>query len=399
MRPSISIDQFNYPLPESKIAKYPLANRENSKLLIYRKNQSINETQFSNIISVIPQKSLILFNNTKVIRARLLFQKPTGAKIEIFCLEPANDLDIQLSFSQTNKAEWICIVGNLKKWKQGLIELTVNNGDKRIIVRAEKLEQVGDSHHIRFSWSDSKLSFGEIIELIGKIPIPPYLNRDTEEIDSERYQTVYSEYKGSVAAPTAGLHFTPDIINQLNKQNIKTDYLTLHVGAGTFKPVKSESITDHEMHVEHFSVNKSTIINLINHNGPIIAVGTTTTRTLESLYWLGVQLKNKSSLFHVSQWEAYEKPSNLTFTEALQYLLDYLEESKESQIHASTGIMIAPGYQFRAIDGLITNFHQPKSTLLLLISALIGEDWKKIYNYALDNNFRFLSYGDSSIIL
>ncbi|MBN2521052.1 MAG: S-adenosylmethionine:tRNA ribosyltransferase-isomerase [Bacteroidales bacterium] len=398
MRPDILIEKFNYELPEDKIAKYPLSERDSSKLLILNKDSNITSDSFINISNRLPKESLVLFNNTKVIRARLLFRKHTGAKIEVFCLEPANNLDVQIAFSQRDESNWLCIIGNSKKWKNGSIESSFIYNNKTVTVKAERVEKFSDSHHIKFTWSDNKLTFGEIIEHIGVTPIPPYLNRETEDIDLERYQTVYSKHEGSVAAPTAGLHFTPKVMNELALKNITTDYITLHVGAGTFKPVQTNTITDHEMHVEHFSVSKKTIEQLLLHKGPVIAVGTTTTRTLESLYWLGLKILNNENDFMIHQWEPYEKKPNLSFSQSLNNIITFLTQKKQNELSASTGIMIAPGYCFMAIDALITNFHQPQSTLLLLLGALIDDKWKEVYNYALKNNFRFLSYGDSSLI-
>jgi S-adenosylmethionine:tRNA ribosyltransferase-isomerase len=398
MRPQISIDRYDYNLPDKQIAKYPLQNREDSKLLIYN-NGSLSQSEFKNIATHLPQNSLLVFNNTKVIRARLSFQKSTGANIEIFCLEPSDDKDIQITFNDRLESVWTCIIGNLKKWKQGSIESKVKVGSKIINVEASRISGIGDAHRIKFAWNDETLTFGELIEAMGKIPIPPYLNRDSEPIDGERYQTVYSQHKGSVAAPTAGLHFTSDILNEIRNQNIKTVNITLHVGAGTFKPVKSDTIDNHEMHVEHFVVSRKTINELLEHEGDVIAVGTTTTRTLESLYWLGYKLSQRKFELKVEQWDPYECQPTLTFKQSLQYIINYLNSVNSDNLPASTGIMIAPGYEYKAIDGLITNFHQPKSTLLLLLAALIGDDWKQIYDYALGNDFRFLSYGDSSIIL
>ena len=398
MKPKISIKDFDYDLPDEKIARYPLDYRDRSKLLVYDQCKSIFSTHFYNISDHLPDNSLILFNNTKVIRARLLFKKHTGARIEIFCLEPVNETDMQLAMAQEHETSWLCIVGNLKKWKYGRLESQIVYKGSTLNVYAERIKSFGDAHHIRFSWSEKNLTFGEIIELIGNTPIPPYLNRNSEPIDINRYQTVYSKYQGSVAAPTAGLHFTDEIIDSFKNKNIETAFLTLHVGAGTFKPIKSETIDEHEMHVEHFAIEKKTIEKILNHTGPIIAVGTTTTRTLESLYWLGIKIQNGDYNFNLKQWESYEVDSKLSFKEALDYIYNYLVKNDSAYFTASTGIMIVPGYKFRAINGLITNFHQPRSTLLLLLAAFVGANWKKIYDYALNNNYRFLSYGDSSLL-
>lgn len=397
MKPTIQIKEFNYSLPESRIAKYPLPDRDASKLLIYKK-QCISEARFTSLEDYLNQQNLLVFNNSKVIRARIPFFKPSGAEIEIFCLEPANGLDTQLAFTQKCESEWKCIVGNLKRWKSGLLTKSIIIRDQPVILRAEKINSSGDAHHIRFSWDQPELCFGEILEMAGETPIPPYLNRESEAIDKERYQTVYSIRHGSVAAPTAGLHFTPELIDRLEKKGLATTQITLHVGAGTFKPVKSETIDAHEMHNEHFNVTKETLLKLIHHCDSIVSVGTTTTRTLESLYWLGIKADNGDDSMHLGQWEAYSLTPKFTYAESLKRLLNFMEEKQLEEISASTAILIAPGYQFKAIDALLTNFHQPQSTLLLLLAAWVGEDWKKIYNYALEHQFRFLSYGDSSLL-
>ncbi len=396
-KPNISIEDYTYNLPEEKIAKYPLQNRQDSKLLIY--NKKIQETQFHNIYKYIPSDSLIVFNNTKVIQARLQFKKETGAKIEVFCLEPTLPSDLNLVFQSKRSCSWKCIVGNSKKWKNGPLTKSIIINEKKVTISIQREEVFYDSQIINFKWDEDEVTFADILENIGNIPIPPYLNRDTEEIDLSRYQTVYSNHKGSVAAPTAGLHFTNDIIQKLSTNNIKCTNITLHVGAGTFKPVKSEKISDHEMHIEHFFVEEKTIDDLLEYQNNITSTGTTTVRTLESLYWLGVKLLEKKNEFFISQWDPYNLPSHYTFKESLLKLKEYLKLNGTTILQSSTGIIIAPGYEFKIVNRLITNFHQPNSTLLLLIAAFTkGENWKTIYNFALDNNFRFLSYGDSSLL-
>lgn len=398
----LSIDEFDYELPDDRIAKYPLEIRDQSKLLIW-KDKVISDDYFFNLAEWLPEKSLIIFNNTKVIRARLLFKKETGANIEIFIIDPVSPADYARNFQQTHCCSWNCVVGNLKKWKRGKLELAVSVGDKRILLRAEKMVTTGNSCTIEFRWNDDQTTFSELLEAAGNIPIPPYLNRVSEEIDKTRYQTIYSKIKGSVAAPTAGLHFTENVFNSLYNKRISIAELTLHVGAGTFHPVKSTLVEGHEMHTEHFLVTKSFIEKLINHKGSIIAVGTTSVRTLESLYWMGVKTFNnpeiRSEELSVGQWEPYRLETEISKNEAFQSLLNYLDKNGLEQVDSSTQIMIIPGYQYRVIDGMVTNFHQPKSTLLLLISAFIGNGWKTIYQHALENGYRFLSYGDSNLYI
>ncbi|GHV13341.1 S-adenosylmethionine:tRNA ribosyltransferase-isomerase [Bacteroidia bacterium] len=397
---NIHIEDYNYNLPEERIAKYPLDRRDQSKLLVY-KGGEITDDIFCNLGGYLPDNSLMIFNNTKVIQARLHFNKSTGARIEIFCLEPYLPNDYQVNFQQTHKCSWVCLVGNLKKWKEGgLSKEIVLNGEKVIIV-ANRIQSHGDSHIIEFEW-DKPVSFSEILEVMGELPIPPYLNRDTEEKDKQTYQTVYSKIDGSVAAPTAGLHFTPEVFDSLKNKGIGTAEITLHVGAGTFKPVKSEQIADHVMHAEFISVRKEIIEQLLNHNGKIIAVGTTSVRTLESLYYIGQILEEDGSpdSLKVWQWQPYESEKKVTVKQALENIISYLDKNNLSSLISETQIMIAPGYTYRIVDGIITNFHQPKSTLLLLVSAFLGNtDWKNIYQHAMENNYRFLSYGDSSLLL
>jgi S-adenosylmethionine:tRNA ribosyltransferase-isomerase len=397
----IHIEDYNYDLPDNRIAKYPLAKRDSSKLLVY-KNQNISDAVFSNLAEFLPDDSMMVFNNTKVIQARLHFRKATGAQIEIFCLEPHAPNDYQLNFRQTDKCSWVCLVGNLKKWKEGDLEKEIIVNGLNVRLKARKTRSYGDSHIIEFEWNNSSVTFSELLEIVGELPIPPYLNRDTEECDKQTYQTVYSKIDGSVAAPTAGLHFTPEVFDSLGEKGVKIAEVTLHVGAGTFRPVKSEQIKDHVMHSEYISVKKEVIEQLLNHQGKVIAVGTTSVRTLESLYYLGVLLEDKTvSLLQVPQWMPYSESNNrLTVKDSLNNILRYLIRNNLNTLIADTQIIIAPGYRFKIVDGMLTNFHQPQSTLLLLVSAFVGDDrWKEIYKHALDNHYRFLSYGDSSFLL
>ena len=398
----IDLNEYNYDLPDNRIAQYPVKERDSSKLLIYKQGK-ISQDIFKNIDANIPADSLLVFNNTRVIRARILFRKDTGARIEVLCLEPLSPAEYELSLSSGEPVEWKCIVGNLKKWKSGMILTPFIYRGKNYNLTAEKLQSEGEAWRIRFKWNCRGISFGEVIEATGHIPLPPYINREDEAADYKRYQTVYSSVKGSVAAPTAGLHFTKRVFEKLKKKGIKSTEVTLHVGAGTFQPIKSDNISDHEMHCEHFYVSQQTIELLINNQGKIIPVGTTSVRTLESLYWLGVKLIKDlpvdGSDHSLGQWEPDNLDATITVTESLEALLNYLRKNNLTYLNAVTSIMITPGYDFRMIDGIITNFHQPKSTLLLLISAWIGNDWKKIYQYAIANDFRFLSYGDCSVLL
>ncbi|MEI6751941.1 MAG: S-adenosylmethionine:tRNA ribosyltransferase-isomerase [Paludibacter sp.] len=395
----IYIDEYDYSLPDKKIAKYPLAQRDASKLLIYR-NGVISESRFSNIAEFLPENSLLVYNNTRVIQARLIFQKATGAHIEVFCLEPLKPADYTQSLGSTTECVWKCMVGNLKKWKGETLGKTVEIDGKTCTFNVELLHSEGNTHSVRFCWNNTDIHFADILEKAGELPIPPYLHRKTEEIDLTSYQTVYSKIKGSVAAPTAGLHFTPDVFKSLQKKNIETEELTLHVGAGTFQPVKTRDIAEHHMHTEVISVHRSTIENIQRKLGNIIAVGTTSVRTLESLYYLSTlnPPKEDFNTFHVGQWTPYEQESEISTYDALQSLLDYLDANNLTTLHAETQIMIKPGYKFRVVNGIITNFHQPKSTLLLLVSAFVDGNWKEIYDHALENDFRFLSYGDSSLL-
>ena len=397
----IKTDNYNYNLPQKKIAKYPLEERDDSKLLIYSKGVITDDT-FHNIGRHLESGTTLVFNDTRVIRARLPFRKKTGASIEIFCLEPYAPSDYHLSLSSQNCCSWICLVGNSKKWKKGPVTMEIIHKGVKVTVSATREEKVKDGNIIRFSWQNSNLTMGEILEGGGHIPVPPYLGRDDEEIDILRYQTVYSKTEGSVAAPTAGLHFTDGLIKQLMASGITREQVTLHVGAGTFVPVKTETIGGHKMHTEHFSVTRSTIQNLLR--GSVIAVGTTTVRTLESLYWLGVILLESDPLPDhlpvVPQWAPYRKyKRDYSLAEALAALISYIDKKGESSACTSTSIIIVPGYSFRIVKGVITNYHMPGSTLLLLVAALVGDSWRNIYDHALGNGYRFLSYGDSSLLL
>ena len=392
----LSISDYNYPLPEERIAKYPLPERDHSKLLIY-KDGEVREDRFFRVGDYIPAHSLLVYNNTRVIQARLVFHKPSGARIEIFCLEPLAPHDYQLSLSSIEGCTWKCMIGNAKKFRETAIDMPLQVAGNDVVLRATKGEQMGNTFAVTFSW-DGGFSFAEILDAVGELPIPPYLNRPTEERDKTTYQTVYSRIKGSVAAPTAGLHFTEAVLADLRQRGIKTTELTLHVGAGTFQPVKTEDANLHTMHTEIIAVPRQAIVDILANLGHIVAVGTTSMRTLESLYFLGCMLLRGDRSLHVPQFMPYEQEWTLSTEEALQALLAYLDETHQDTLHAETQIMIKPGYRFRVVEQLITNFHQPKSTLLLLVSAFVGEDWKKIYDYALAHDFRFLSYGDSSIL-
>ena len=395
----ILISEYDYPLTDERIAKYPLAERDHSKLLVYRDGK-VSEDVFYRVGDYIAAGSLLVYNNTRVIPARLVFHKDSGARIEVFCLEPgaSPQRNGESGFRQegyidpyiqaltcTNGCTWKCMIGNLKKWKSGVL----SNG----VLHAERLSTTGNTHEVRFSWDDANMSFAQLLDAQGELPIPPYLNRPTEESDKTTYQTVYSRIKGSVAAPTAGLHFTEKVLDGLRERGIKTTELTLHVGAGTFQPVKTEDANKHTMHTEIIAVPRQTIQDVVDNLGHIVAVGTTSMRTLESLYFIGA-MKQLS----VPQFAPYEQDYTISTEEALRNILAYLDETKQDTLHAETQIMIRPGYAFHVVDQLITNFHQPKSTLLLLVSAFVGGDWKTIYDYAMSHDFRFLSYGDSSIL-
>ncbi len=409
---NIHISDYDYPLPDERIAKFPLSQRDSSKLLLY-KHGTLGEDIFSNLPSHLPEGALMVFNNTKVIQARIHFRKASGALIEVFLLEPVRPRDYEQMFQSRQDCSWVCMVGNLKKWKEGALTRLIETPQGMIQVTASRRGEHATGQLIDFSWSfvsDSSsssqaatLSFAELIDIIGELPIPPYLHRDTQESDKTTYQTVYSKVKGSVAAPTAGLHFTEQVLCQLDSRGIDREEVTLHVGAGTFKPVKSEEIAGHEMHTEYVSVQRKTLERLLQHDCKAIAVGTTTVRTLESLYYIGVILHENPEAsaehLHVSQWEPYETQPTLSPQEAILEILSYLDRHQLNTLHASTQIIIAPGYEFKIVRMLITNFHQPKSTLLLLVSAFLHGDWRRIYDYALDRDFRFLSYGDSSLLI
>ena len=401
----IRLSEFNYPLPDERIAKFPLPVRDQSKLLLYRHGE-VSEDRFISLPEYLSSGSLMIFNNTKVIQARLHFRKETGALIEVFCLEPIQPNDYVLNFQQTEHVAWLCMVGNLKKWKEGTLRREMTVKGKPLTLTAERGECHGTSHWVNFRWNNPEVTFADILEVFGELPIPPYLNRETQESDKETYQTVYSKIKGSVAAPTAGLHFTPRILDALRNKGVELEELTLHVGAGTFKPVKSEEIEGHEMHTEYISVSRNTLEKLIAHDGKAVAVGTTSVRTLESLYHIGVTLLNNPEAteedLHVRQWQPYEMSGETAATsavESLQAIVAYLDRHSMETLHTSTQIIIAPGYEYKIVKAMVTNFHQPQSTLLLLVSAFVHGDWQKIYNYALANDFRFLSYGDSSLLI
>lgn len=398
------IKDFLYNLPEEKIAKYPLPKRDESKLLVY-KDGAITENIYYNLTEYLPENSLLVFNNTKVVEARLLFQKSTGSSIEIFCLEPAEVYtDITTAMLQKGKVWWKCLVGGAKKWKEETLLKVIETSSATLQLHAKKTEKFTDYFLIEFSWDDTSLSFAEVLHMAGSMPLPPYLNRTAEESDKERYQTIYARHDGSVAAPTAGLHFTERLFEKLMAKRIQQDFVTLHVGAGTFKPVKSETMQEHEMHTEFIDVRAALIENILQHiNETVIAVGTTSLRTIESLYWLGVKTILQPAItlenLHVYQWDAYDTDAeNITAKDALKSLLNWMQRHNLSNLITKTQIIIAPGYGLKVAKALITNFHQPQSTLLLLVAALIGDDWRKVYHYALENNFRFLSYGDGCLL-
>lgn len=415
----IHIADYNYPLPSERIAKYPLKERDQSKLLLYRQGE-VGEDVFANLSAYLPKGSLLVFNNTRVIQARIHFRKETGALIEVFLMEPAQPTDYERIFQATGHCAWLCMVGNLKKWKEGALTkvCTVKGKDVTLQAQLDRSRTAqfsgGTNYWVDFSWDDDSVAFAEILDAIGELPIPPYLNRETEETDKTTYQTVYSKIKGSVAAPTAGLHFTQKVLADIDAHGIDREEVTLHVGAGTFKPVKSEEIEGHAMHTEYIAVRRQTFEKLLAHECHATAVGTTSVRTLESLYYMGVKLAMNPDAqeedLHVNQWEPYDLPHNeeglvivggkaVTAAEAIGHLLHWLDAAKLDVLHSSTQIIIAPGYTYKIVDKLITNFHQPQSTLLLLVSAFVKGDWHKIYDYALAHDFRFLSYGDSSLLI
>lgn len=398
---SIRIDYYDYALPSDRIAKFPLAKRDHSKLLIYKEG-GVSQDKFQNLDQFLPANSLLFFNETKVIQARLQFFKESGAKIEIFCLEPYQPVtEIQTAFQQTSPVVWKCFIGNSKKWKEGSIKKQIQINQEQIELRAKRAKKKGDAHLVEFTWTPSSYNLSQLLESAGLVPLPPYLNREAEEEDKDRYQTIYAQHDGSVAAPTAGLHFTDEVFRKLTDKNIGIDKVTLHVGAGTFKPVSSEKISEHEMHTEKIILSKSTLKKLIEkENKKAIVVGTTTVRTLESLYWFGVKLMvNQDTEFKINQWDPYQEKYQIKETpkQVLENILQFMNKYELEVLQGETQLMIAPGYDFKMADILITNFHQPKSTLLLLVSAFIGDGWKTAYQYALDNDFRFLSYGDSCL--
>ena len=405
----IHIKDYSYELPDERIAKFPMAERDHSKLLVYNKGK-VGEDIFYNLPKYLPKGALMVFNNTRVIQARLHFRKETGALIEIFLLEPASPADYEQMFQTRQECAWLCLVGNLKKWKEGELRRTIRVKDQEVTVVAERRGEHGTSQWIDLRW-DGGVSFAEVIDVMGELPIPPYLNRETQESDLTTYQTVYSKIKGSVAAPTAGLHFTERVLHNIDQSGIEREEVTLHVGAGTFKPVKSATIGDHDMHTEYIAVRRQTIEHLIAHRGHAIAVGTTSVRTLESLYYMGLKVMQNPDIpeeeLHVNQWEPYESEElsvsrldrQVKSEESLQALLDWMVRKQLTVLHSSTQIIIAPGYDYHIVKMLVTNFHQPQSTLLLLVSAFVKGEWRRIYEYALTHDFRFLSYGDSSLII
>ena len=396
----IAIAEYDYPLPDERIAKYPLAKRDTSKLLLYKGGEILEES-FSNLPGYIPQGALMVFNNTRVIQARLRFRKETGAQIEVFCLEPEQPADYQQMFQETKECVWQCLVGNSSRWKSGVLSQVINIAGVDVTLSVERVSSAA-VNLVRFFW-DGGFTFAELLDAAGELPIPPYLNRKTEENDKNTYQTVYSKIKGSVAAPTAGLHFTPAVLSALDDAGVQRGEVTLHVGAGTFKPVKSELIADHEMHEEYIEVQRGLLERLVTAGGAAVAVGTTSVRTLESLYFLGEKVSEnpmmEESELCVGQWEPYNREHTLSTVESLTALLLWLDAKGLDRVHSHTRIMIAPGYKFRIVKAIVTNFHQPKSTLLLLVSAFIGANWRKVYDYALENGVRFLSYGDSSLLI
>ena len=399
----IRIEDFDYPLPDVRIAQFPLEVRDSSKLLIW-KDGKIGETIFSQVDKHIPESSLLVFNDTKVVRARLIFTKDTGATIEIFCLEPVlPTTEIQGAFRQTGGCSWTCLVGNAKKWKDGVLHKEIRHNNKVYLLHAMKQEDLGDGHFlVQFDWEPASLTFSEILEVSGRIPLPPYINRSDSPLDSQRYQTIYAKHEGSVAAPTAGLHFTEEVMKKLQQKNVTFEKLALHVGVGTFRPVSTPTLSGHIMHSEKIIVTVDTIHNLIGHLGnPVVAVGTTSVRTLESLYWSGVKILSGDTgqVSGIHQWDPYDEKYSHPYSaeEALKALEEYLHKHHETAYSGTTQLMIVPGYRYRLVNAMITNFHMPQSTLLLLVAAFIGDDWKKAYTYALEHNFRFLSYGDTCL--
>ena len=399
MSVNINIKDYNYELPDSRIAKYPLEERDQSKLLEFR-DSCITEHIFRDLPGLLPDNAIMVFNDTKVVPARLHFRRKSGASIEVFCLEPHLPVEYNVNFASTGQCEWRCIVGNVKKWKGDVLRLDNPDGDESVSLmnlRAELVERQGETSIVRFLW-DNGAAFSAVLEACGRIPIPPYLNRDTESIDSERYQTLYAKYRGSVAAPTAGLHFTDAVLEAIRNRGIDTETVCLHVGAGTFLPVKSDNVAEHRMHREPFSVSLDFLMKLRHGGHQVIAVGTTSVRTLESLYYVGVGIIEEGEAKDVDQWAPYSREYDYSLEESLDAIIDYLKARGETSLRVGTRIIIVPGFRFRVVDVLVTNFHQPQSTLLLLISAFIGGEWKPVYEYALAHSFRFLSYGDSSLL-
>jgi S-adenosylmethionine:tRNA ribosyltransferase-isomerase len=420
----MDIDEYDYPLPNERIAKFPLSERDKSKLLIYR-HGDVSESVFNRLPDFLPEKSLLVFNNTRVIRARLIFTKDTGAQIEVFCLEPEDPRDYAMNFQSCGQCRWVCLVGNLKRWKEGVLRCALTIENKKISLTAERKQSHGHTHSILFRWESlpevsvnaqnnrqdgletqhhPSYTFAEILDAAGVLPIPPYLHRETEPSDLQTYQTVYSKIKGSVAAPTAGLHFTPEMLDTLDKKEFVREEITLHVGTGTFKPIQTTTLGEHEMHTEFISVNRRTITNLLNHIGRITAIGTTSVRTLESLYYIGAMLEScpdvKPETLTVEQWIPYRDNIPRVSTEdALKNIIRYLDKNNSEKLISSTQMIIVPGYNFHIVNNMVTNFHQPQSSLLLLVSAFVKGDWEKIYDYALKRDFRFLSYGDSSLLI
>ena len=395
----ISINDYSYDLPDERIAKYPADPRDSSRLLIYRGGE-ISDTRFSRLADCLADDTMLVYNNTRVIPARLFFHKESGARIEIFCLEPLSPADYARNFQSRGSCEWECLVGNLKKWKGGALSQQILVGGQPCTLRAEHLGTHDKAQRIRFSWEPADMAFGDLLEAAGQIPIPPYLNRESEKSDETTYQTVYSRIEGSVAAPTAGLHFTPAVLSSVDEKGIPRLEVTLHVSASTFQPVKSARMEGHPMHIEFISVERSLIEALLRSGRTVTAVGTTSVRTLESLYWFGVHLleTGRHDDWVLDQWYPYENHREYTAHEALQALCDWMLAEGQDALHACTRLLIAPGYRFQIVRAMLTNFHQPNSTLLLLVSAFVGEDWRRIYRYALDKGFRFLSYGDSSLL-
>mgnify|MGYP006315495033 FL=1 len=399
MSVNINIKDYNYELPDSRIAKYPLEERDQSKLLEFR-DSCITEHIFRDLPGLLPDNAIMVFNDTKVVPARLHFRRESGASIEVFCLEPHLPVEYNVNFASTGQCEWRCIVGNVKKWKGDVLRLDNPDADEAVSLmnlRAELVERQGETSIVRFLW-DNGAAFSAVLEACGRIPIPPYLNRDTESIDSERYQTLYAKYRGSVAAPTAGLHFTDAVLEAIRSRGIDTETVCLHVGAGTFLPVKSDNVAEHKMHREPFSVSLDFLMKLRHGGHQVIAVGTTSVRTLESLYYVGVGIIEEGEAKDVDQWAPYAREYDYSLEESLDAIIDYLKARGETSLRVGTRIIIVPGFRFRVVDVLVTNFHQPQSTLLLLISAFIGGEWKPVYEYALAHSFRFLSYGDSSLL-